>query len=249
MELLLFVVMLLILIYVFYRNYKLIGRYTHDKKFIEAYRSLLNQEENAYEKLSTYCDEETSLDLKNKGLLLKLYCEINEDKNYLDTLKQLNLKNIFYKDNKFSNALVSTNIDTFIWVNILLAKARNKSKFDVLNTLNEQLFSIPELDNRLEYNLSKALYNCLNEKEDGGIKFMSDLLEGNYIEYQYDKKLIALYKRFAAASLAYSGELIEDYFKQDLSDFSNSQLGYMFMEALDIYDKYHLESKEENTEE
>lgn len=248
MEILLFIVMLAILAYVFYRNYKIIGRYSHDKKFIDAYKAILGQEENSYEKVSEYVENETSIDLKNKGLILKLFCELNEDRSYFDTLKQLNIKDIFYKDNVLSNSLLNNNIDTFIWINILLASARDKSKFDVLDTIDEQLSQLPELDNRLEYNLSRALYNCLNEKQDGGIKYMSDILEGNYIDQQYDKKLITLYKRFAACTLAYSGEPMEEYFRQDLSAFSTSQIGHMFMSALDIYDKYHIE-QEDNKEE
>lgn len=245
MEILLFVLMLAILAYVSYRNFKLIGRFSSDRKYIETYRSVLDQEETAYEKVCEYIGTEKSLDLKNKGLLLKLYLELEKDTDYSNTLSLINLKDVFYKNNVFSNNQLSNNVDAFVWINIIMAVARKKSKFEVLNTIMDQLNEIEELDNRVEYQLSKSIYNCLNEKEDGGVGFMADLLEGNYTNYQYDKKLIALYKRFASSSLAYSGEPMEEYYKVDLADFSKSQIGYVYMNALDIYNKYHIEETSE----
>ena len=250
MELMIFVLMLVVLGYVLYRNYVLISRYRHNKEYVDCYQAMMNDDIDAYDKINAYLEKEKNVDFNNKGKVLKLYNEINTNKDYTSTLNDLNLKDIFYKNGVFSSQQLNLNTDIFIWLNILLAKARQLSKFDVIKNIMDQLNDIEQLNNRIEYSLVRALYNALCEKEDGGVMFMNDLLEGNYVGYEYDKALIGLEKRFAACGLVYSGEPIEDYYKQDLNEFSKNQIGYVFMKALDIYDKYHIEENTlESTEE
>ena len=109
----------------------------------------------------------------------------------------------------------------------------------------KKIAGLPELENRVEYQLTKAIYNALCEKEDAGVGFLSSLLDGTYAGYEYEKNLIGLFKRFASSTLAYSGEPMEDYYKEDLHSFAATQIGKTYMKDLEIYDKYPPREKEE----
>ena len=52
-------------------------------------------------------------------------------------------------------------------------------------------------------------------------------------------------KRFAEATLAYNGELMDDYYLEDLRSFANMGLGINYMKSLDIYDRFAPAGEEE----
>lgn len=238
MDLVFFVALICLIIYIGYRNFELYRRYRHNKEYIECYRAMLNGSDNAYERIQKYVEEEDLPEFKNKGLILKLYMELDSEIDYRKTLEEINLKQIFYKKDKYSKQLVALNSDVFIWYFLDMAKARRLSKFDALDVLNEKLFGLRELENRVEYRLAKAIYFALCEKEDAGVTFLSGLLEGNYAGLEYEKNLIGLYKRFASSTLAYSGEPMEEYYKNDLHAFASTAIGRNYMSELEIYEKY-----------
>ena len=95
-----------------------------------------------------------------------------------------------------------------------------------------------ELEVRVEFQLAKAICNALREKEDAGVGFLTSLLEGSYTQYAYEKNMIGLYKRFSASTLAYSGEPMEEYYKNDLHSFAATLIGKNYLKELDILDKY-----------
>ena len=250
MELLLFVLILCLVIYVIYRNIVLIGRYRHNKEYIECTKEMLSGSDTALSRVSNYIESEKSEEFKNKARIIELYLEMEEGERYLDTLEKLDFKQILCTNGKFSRRQMAINVDMFVWTYLDMAKARRLSRFDVLNSINDKMREIPELETRVEYQLCKAIYNALCEKEDAGVEFLSALLEGGYSQYAYEKNLIGLYKRFAAATLAYSGEPMEEYFKNDLHSFSATQIGEAYMKDLEIYDKYlPIKKDEENKEE
>ena len=245
MEYLFLVLLVLLLAYIVYRNFGLFSRYNNNKDYINCYKAMLNKEENAYENICRYIEASKADEFKNKGRILKLYHEIDEGLDYQSTLDELDLFSIFSKNGKFSKEMFTNNTDVFVWLNMVLAKARSLSKFDVLNVLYDKVNAISEADNYVECQLFKAIYNAMLEKEDGGAGFMSNLLEGNYTDYLYDKTLIGMFKRFAAATLAYSGEPLEDYYRNDLADFSTISVGRAYMKDLGIYSKYKMMEKNE----
>ena len=128
--------------------------------------------------------------------------------------------------------------DIFVWIYLVLARARKLSKFDVLNGVYDKFIELDQMNNRVEYQLTKAIYNALCEKEAAGVEFLSSLLDGGFASYEYEKSLIGLFKRFAAATLAYSGEPMEDYYKEDLHGFAATQIGKAYMNDLEIFEKY-----------
>jgi len=238
MEIVFFAAMFVLLSYVTYRNFILIGRYRHNKEYIECYGDMLADTEGAYDRVCRYIDKEKSEECKSKGRVLKLYQQLDRPEDPMETLQGIDLKEVFYNKGKFSRQKMMMNSDVFVWLYMNMAKARKLSKFDVLNGLYEKIVELDQLENRVEFQLAKAIYNALCEKEDAGVGFLSGLLEGNYAGYGYEKNLIGLYKRFASSTLAYSGEPMEEYFKEDLHSFAATKIGKNYMNDLEIYEKY-----------
>ena len=246
MEILFFVLMLCLLAYVMYRNITLIGRYRHNKEYIECYKEMLANTEGAYDRTCRYIENEKSAEYRNKGLILKLYQQLDREEDAMETVEAIDLKEILYAKGKYSKRQLMMNSDIFIWLYMNMAKARKLSKFDVLNTLYDKFMALDLLENRVEYKLAKAIYNALCEKEDAGVEFLSSMLDGGYAGLDYEKNLIGLYKRFASATLAYSGEPMEDYYKEDLHSFASTQIGKNYLNDLEIYEKYLPKKQSEN---
>ncbi|MBQ9425875.1 MAG: hypothetical protein IJU42_08035 [Erysipelotrichaceae bacterium] len=238
MEIMFFVSMFALLAYVTYRNVQLISRYRHNKEYIECYKQMLNQSESAYERTCNYIANEKSEEFRNKGRVLKLYQQLGRNEDCTDTLEALDFREIFYRKGKYSKQQLLMSSDIFVWIYLVLARARKLSKFDVLNGVYDKFIELDQMNNRVEYQLTKAIYNALCEKEDAGVEFLSSLLDGGFASYEYEKSLIGLFKRFAAATLAYSGEPMEDYYKEDLHGFAATQIGKAYMNDLEIFEKY-----------
>lgn len=243
-----YVLILAILVYVIYRNINLYLSYRNNKGYISCYQDLLLNEDNTLQKIDDYIASQKSEESINKAKLLRLYALIDNDLDYRDTIDELDFKPIFFENGKASKSKLSFNNDIFVWLYLCLAKARNTSKFDVLETLNEKINDL-HLDNRLEVKQAGAIYNALSENDTSGVDFLNDVLQGNYIDYDYDKQLIGLYKRFAAATLAYCAEPLDDYYKEDLRKFASTMIGQNYLKNLEIYDKYPPLNNETTSEE
>ncbi len=248
MEYVIYALMAVLLVYIIYRNYQMIVTFKKNKKYIDCYQSLLRYEEDAPAKIDAYLAEQKDPEYINKGKVLKLYQQIRNDESYLETLNELDLKGIFFQKGKASKQKVSLNADVFVWLYLILAIARKKSKFDVIDAMKEKIEALG-LDQRLEVKETSAILDALYERGDGGAAFLNDILEGNYIEYEYDKSLIALFKRFAAATLAYASEPIEEYYQEELRNFAGTLIGENYMNNLDLIEKYPPHNKEEETKE
>ena len=250
MEIIFFAAMFCLLVYVMYRNVTLIARYRHNKEYIECYKELLAESDTAYDRICSYIENEKEAEFQNKGRILKLYEQMLRGEDTSDTMNDLDLKAVFFRKGKYSRAMAATNTDVFVWLYLDMAKARRLSKFDVLDALKEKFDAISEMENRVEYQLLKAIYNALCEKEDAGVEVLSSMLDGGFAKCEYEKNLIGLFKRFASSTLAYSGEPMEDYYKEDLHSFAGTQIGKTYMRDLEILEKYPPRTpKEEEKEE
>ncbi|MBQ6215945.1 MAG: hypothetical protein IJK53_01030 [Erysipelotrichaceae bacterium] len=251
MEMIFFIAMFLLVAYVTYRNAVMIARYRHNKEYIECYKELLAEADTAYDRICSYINNENEEEFKNKGRILKLYVQMDRPEDVSETLNSLDLSKIFTRNGKYSRQQVTTNTDVFVWLYMDMAKARRMSKFDVLDSLKEKFDGLSMMANRVEYQLFYAIYNALCEKEDAGVEMLSSMLDGNFAKYEYEKNLIGLFKRFASATLAYSGEPMEDYYKEDLHSFAATQIGKTYMRDLEILEKYppRKEQEEETKQE
>lgn len=218
------------------------SKFKYNKQYVNCYVDMIKNEDIAMSRIDSFIENCKSNAYINKTRILKLYVELHKGLDYSETLKELNLKDLFFVNDHFSHKETMWNADSFLWLMILMAKAKDNNELldEIVNKLNYQ-----ELDHYLEPQEIKALRNCLENKEDKGIKFFNDLLKGEYTKYKYDKRLIGLYKRFAASSLAYLNELNDDYYMDDIRDFGLSMIGKTFMQDLGILEKYPVQEQKE----
>lgn len=254
MDLFLFAVLISLLVFISYQNISLYKRYKRNSRYIEAYKKVLHCDEDSYEVIKKYINEEESLEFKHKGYIIQLFSELDNGKEYASTVKAIDLKQLFYTNGKLDNSQVKLNSDSYIFIILNIAKAYEKGNKDAIELLSEKLDEIKILEGRLEYQATKAFIRTICKDGDLGIPFMRSLLDGTYTEYQYDKNMIGLYKRTAATALAFLNEEFDEYFKNDLHNFAETFVGGCLLKSLGIYEKYKpvneaiADIKEENKE-
>lgn len=239
------ILLALIFMYSLFMNFKLIKRYSSNKEYVECYKAMNYKDEGCKERIEKFINE-TKTDLfKNKARVLLLCCRLDDKQDYGDILNELDLRSVFYVKNKFSAKETDLNSDIFIWVIEAMIKAKKNKDKKLIEGLYAKFNGCDELESYAEFRTVSAVKNALLDKSD--IKWFHDLLDGEYTDYKYDKKLIGIYKRISSCMCAYFKESIDEYFVSDLGKFKNTMIGANIMKDLGIYDKYHdEEDKKEN---
>lgn len=236
---LLYVLMFAMIIFIIVKNFSLLKRYKFNKKYIEIYREILKEDENAYEHVSEYIASQKKEEYINKAKVLKLYIELKNDLDCSETLDSLDVSKIYYNDkNKFDPNLAVYNSDTFVFIIMCMTKAYTKLKINVIKELYEKVKALIDLEEHVEYQEVLAVNDALFDKDDCGVTFFNSLLNGEYTKLKYDKNMIGIYKRIASTMLSYRCEPISDYDSQDLKTFAKSLIGKQMLSDLKIYDKY-----------
>lgn len=249
MGILVYGVMIAMLVFIFMKNFTLLKRYKHNKNYIACYKAVLDEDDNAYESLNNFIENDKSEEYRNKAKILKIYYEVKNNIDYSESLNSLDLKKIYYNNkNKIDNTLLTLNSDSSIFLIMAMSKAYACGKLDVVEEIYNKVKELDGMEKQLEYQEILSFHDALLNCGDGnGIPFMNCLLNGNYSEYKYDKNLIGIYKRIAAAVLAFKLQPISDY-DEDLKTFAGSLIGKQILNDLRIYDKYTLSEIERSEE-
>ena len=244
MQMIFLVVLIVLTVVMSINNFKKVGQYRKDKTYIDIYTKILKNEDNAYDELVSYIGGESDACLKAKSNLIKIYEDLDKNSDLvLSEIEESNfMHDIFFEKDTFSKDRVLLNSEVFIWLVLILSKARKQSMVDVMNKLNEKVGAYEnELNDFVEYQVYKSAYMTLLEKGVEGINFLKTLLNGEYSNYKYDKNLIGIFKKVAASLLAYADEPLEEGDESLISDFTTTLIGHRFTTDLEIYDKYHME--------
>ena len=211
-----------------------------NKNYVNTFNIIFKEDnENAYQDIARYVDEVDNIEFKNKGRIFKLFFELKEGYNYENTLSELDFKELFYEKDKVDNQKIGYNSDTFVWLVVLLAKAYKCEKMDVIDALMDKMQVHEEiLKNRVEYQLCLSTAKSLKKEDDLGIEFLKKLIEGEYADYQYDTRLIGLYKKIATALLAFDSQELDDYEKNDVKLLCNSLVGTFILQDLGLFEEY-----------
>ncbi len=242
----LYVIIIVLLVSTSIKNFALFKRYKHNKEYIECYKDLLKNNENALERINNYIENENSNEFKNKGRILKLYQELISDLDYSTTLNELNVKDIFYdKNGNLKKDLINFNSDSFLFIMLVLSKAHQMKKDELIESLTNKVLEVKGLEDHLEVKEIVALNNALLSKDDKGVALFNSFLDGSYTENIYDKNMIGLFKRIAISTLAYLNEPFDEFFIDDIKEFVKTLIGKEYTSNLGIYDKYHVEEVSE----
>ena len=237
MDSLLFISMLILILFIGFKNIGLIKRYRQNNAYIEAYKGVLSNTEDCHDTISNYIEKEKSNEFKNKARIIKLFCELNNDIEYENTLTDLDFKEIYFRKNEVDPNKVKMNSDSFIFAMLAIFKAYEKKDMYFIEALLAKLEEVNVLLRRVEYSETVCIGLILGNKGDD-LTFLKALLEGNYTAYQYDKRMIGLYKRMASSMLAFLKQDFDEFFRNDLHSFSKTTIGEIVLKSLGIYETY-----------
>lgn len=242
MDKIFFVFLVGILIYIGIKNFNLIKRYKRNKQYIESYKKVLHSEENCYDDLINYIEKEDSEEFKNKARIIKLLYEIDNEIDTTQTIESIDYINLFCNKGVIDHSKTNLNSDCFLFIVLVITKAYSKNKYDVIEKITNKFKQIENIDGRLEYQLIISLEDALIGSKVAGCEFMKNMLEGEYTQYKYEKNMIGLYKRTAAAVLSYNNEEFDEYFKNELHIFADTIIGENLLKSLNVYEKYKTET-------
>ena len=251
MDLIFLVILIALTISMFSKNFKKAGQYRKDKTYIDIYTKILKEEEGAYDELVSYLGTETDACLKAKSNLIKIYVDLDKAPENVDSdIDEIDfMHDIFFEGENFVKEKIILNSEVFIWLILILSKARTNTMIDAMNHINDKVSAYDEeMKDYVEYEVYKSAYLSLLEKNLDGIKFLKTLLSGEYQEYKYDKNLIGIYKKIAASLLAYMAEPLDEGDDDLIKEFTETLIGSRFTKDLEIYDRFAPEVKEEETE-
>lgn len=242
MQIIFLVVLIVLTVMMSYNNFKKVGQYRKDKTYIDIYTKILKKQEGAYEELVNYISSETDICLKAKSNLIKIYEDLDKDSDtVLNEIDKCDfMHDIFFEKDVFSKDRVLLNSEIFIWLTLILSRARKQTMIDVMNKVYEKVdIYKQDLNEFVEYQVFNSTYLALLDKGIEAISFLKTLLNGEYSDYKYDKNLIGIFKKVAASLLVYTGEPIDESDEELISEFTTTLIGSAFTLDLEIYDKYH----------
>ena len=249
MDLIFLVILIALTISMFSKNFKKAGQYRKDKTYIDIYTKILKNEEGAYDGLVSYLGSETDSCLKAKSNLIKTYVDLDKHPENVDSdIDEIDfMHDIFFDGENFSKEKIILNSEVFIWLILILSKARANTMIDVMNHINDKVSAYDEeMKDYVEYQVYKSAYLSLLEKNFDGIKFLKTLLSGEYQEYKYDKNLIGIYKKIAASLLAYMAEPLDDGDDELIKEFTQTLIGSRFTKDLEIYERFEPKTEGSN---
>ena len=249
MDLIFLVILIALTISMFSKNFKKAGQYRKDKTYIDIYTKILKNEEGAYDGLVSYLGNETDTCLKAKSNLIKTYVDLDKHPENVDSdIDEIDfMHDIFFDGENFSKEKIILNSEVFIWLILILSKARANTMIDVMNHINDKVSAYDEeMKDYVEYQVYKSAYLSLLEKNFDGIKFLKTLLSGEYQEYKYDKNLIGIYKKIAASLLAYMAEPLDDGDDELIKEFTQTLIGSRFTKDLEIYERFEPKTEGSN---
>ena len=238
------VIMFVVLIMMFSSSTRKLRAAKKDGRYVDCYLKVLRDEEGSHENLNNYINEETSPELKNKSLIVKVYTDMLDQQNVSETVERINFEDVFGVNGNNTSERVTRNSDSFVWLILDLAKAKELGNEGLMDTLYEKV-SQYAMDNQVEYLVFKAAYEIFKNKEDKDTSFLKKFLQGDYVGYAYDKQLVGFFKKFAATLLVYANEEVAPEDEGMLKDFALTQIGNRLMKSLNLLDRYLVKENDE----
>lgn len=246
-----YLLLVVVLAVMIFKNIKLAKRAKHTKKYIACSDGIFNDEDCALSRIDDYIETDDSVEFQNKARVLKIYQELRQGMSPRETISQIDLHETIYTKEKFDVQKFEFNSDTYFWLIldlVKLFKSQYNYEVDNLKAVLDKYHEDIKTDIAVE--LFYQIYNNLKDEENKDVTFFKNLVAGEYVGYTYDKRLIGFYKKVASSMLAYLNEELSEEDLDDLKVFSDMKAGKLIMKDLDIFEKYKkddgLDDKEEN---
>ncbi|MBR2809244.1 MAG: hypothetical protein IKE33_03335 [Erysipelotrichaceae bacterium] len=209
---------------------------------------LRNVYDEPYEEFSKKIDEyinngKTSDEYKAKALIARAVSASVNDVDPLQDIRNVVITDLFYdKKHKIDKTKLRNNSDSFYWYFLILINAHLKGNKDLVELLAIKLMAYDEvLFDNLYYQIIRNYLKIIDKEEDC-FEFYKGVLEGNYMGLNYDKRLIALYKRLVIAILVYNEVKLDEYDEVVLYDLAKTRVGKWLLTLFGLYDKYNREA-------
>ena len=237
-------IMIAIVMFMLLNNMRKAKELKKDGGYVDAYMKVLKGDEDATDNLNAYISKGTDPSTKNRALIVKAYTDVLNGLDTKATIDEINFDEVFLVNGAYVKEKLIKISDSFVWLVLLLSKLKDDNK-QLMDELYNKIYKA-EFENHVEFNVFKCAYEIFSDKEEKDYNFLKVLLAGEYGSYIYDKALIGVFKKFAAALLIYAGEELPEEDEMMLKDFAATQVGNKLLGNLNLLDKY-LEKKEEET--
>lgn len=202
--------------------------------------NIFDNKEIFFKETDFYIETINEDEFVSKALIFKIWGLIYYEKydEIIDTAKRIDFTKLIKKSKKGYS--VELNEDSMYYYLLACQNALySKNKIDLMKQLDD-LFNIKEeVKDTLVYALYEANKKFYYKEDDLGEKFYKDILDGNYNQYDYSKRLIGLYKNITTVMLSrlyIDKDRLEEFdkLKEDLKFFSKSKIGKRFIQELKI---------------
>ena len=232
------------------KNGALIKRSKQARNYIACTNAIFANDEDVLGVINNYIASEQVEEFINKARILKAYVELEQEIDPSSTLKDIDLHDLVYTNNKIDAKKFMYNSDTYVWAVMTYVRAYAKNDeatmqklYDILNKEYDVING--DLCIHVFNNIAKAL----SEKDEEAISFLKRVQEGEYAQYIYDKQIIGFYKYLSLTTLAYLGEPLSEEALEDMHTFADMKVGKFVMKDLGIYDTYYVPEVEDAEEE
>lgn len=234
----LFYAMIILLVVMTINNARRMKSFGNERGFIDVYGKILDGQDGAREELENYLNTNQIEYLNCKAMLVKIYDDLKNDIDYKEDIDKLNIAPLFTSNGQFSKDMFNKNCDAFIWLSMIYAIAFKKDKKDVVEEIDRKVKELSDkFTSFLEYHLYLGYMASFEKKKNDDYSFLQNLIDGEYNNLIYEKKLIGLYKREAAIFLFKNNDLKDEFWLQDLKHFKETKIGSHLIEDLGLSEK------------
>ena len=236
----------LIFVYMTYKNIAIIQTSKKNQIYFNCYEAMLRRKKDAFQLINESIEKEKNIINLNRMYFLKMNMELQEHRDYKDTLEKINIKELIYYRGQLNQESISGYADSFLWMGCAIANAhyngRPEAIEEILNIVGDDREVLHE---RFEYRFLEVMAQILAGKEYDR-EFISKLRNEEFkTTYKYDKRFASIFRNFGLIVLDKAGEELTEEEKEDVRTFAKTQIGDYLLRIAGRHEEYAPERKEE----
>lgn len=229
------ILFIIFFIYFLFIASKKAKEYSLQKEYSLCYRLTLTNVSSAAKRLNSSIKKIKEINNSEyliKFYILKLYTDLMNNCEYQSSLDSIDINCLITKNNKLNNEIASRNGDSLYFIVIGMLCAYHQHKDNIIEILYQKInIHVDFLNKYIEYDLIKAVYNSITQKEDKGINFYNSLIE-NGKKTNYEKEIAKIYKNTAITMKNYLGYSLSQNETEEFNKFKKSLIGSTIIKNL-----------------